>query len=141
MSIGRLCVFVFIALCLSSLFSACSTMTAAEFDPHRFSENQVLMSDRPYSLPGKCYGKSKKGDTTVWLEILCQKQITKSLIMQVQADLVRIGYEVADQEKLDLSFGATTAKAVKEFQERESLLPCYLDWATINRLKHAKVRM
>ena len=74
-------------------------------------------------------------NATVWAEIICQNQIGKGLIKQIQTDLVRLNYVLVRDEIYKVKFGKSTKQAIKDFQLKNGMAYGALDWATVNRLK------
>lgn len=120
---------------VSLAYTSCKTISGREFNPQQFSTEQVFHDKSKITTPGACYAKVESGK---WLKILCQKEVTKSLINQIQSDLQRIGFAIDQKEISDGKIGQSTKAAMTSFQKEQGMIACALDWATINRLKEAK---
>lgn len=99
---------------------------------------QVFIKNQTDGLPGKCYSKMMLNENTVWTEILCPAEISKKLIRQIQTDLIRLKFPLDTEELSKSKLGATTKKAIKDFQKANGLAYGNLDWGTINSLKGTK---
>lgn len=123
-------------LFLTLFLFACGTTNSGLSQRGNGSTEQVFVAG-PGSgqLPGKCYVKTRLGNETPWTETICSNQITKRLIKQIQADLVRLNYEIEDTEIAKAELGPTTKASIKAFQQKHNMAYGALDWATVNRLK------
>lgn len=121
---------------LSLLFIACGTTNSGTSQYSSSSTEQIFVADQNKGSGGKCYSKMARGNDRLWTQVICQKDITKGLIAQIQADLVRLGYEVDSMEVSKSKFGSTTKKAIKAFQIKNNMAYGGIDWATVNRLKN-----
>lgn len=124
---------------LSFLFVACGTTNNSLNTNTSFSNSieQIFISGPGNGSSGKCYVKTKPGNNSPYLEVLCAAQITRGIVQQIQTDLVRLNYEIESSEISKSKIGSTTKLAIKEFQNKNNMASVGLDWATINRLKTA----
>ncbi len=100
------------------------------------STEQIFLYDRSEAKPGKCYQEViKELDMVVMSEVICESQRTKSLINQVQNNLVQLGYVIKDAEIVSGTYGDSTKNALTGFQRDENLAFGGFDWATVNLLK------
>lgn len=113
---------------------ACGTSSGLSIQENTSTE-QVFIAGQGNSLPGKCYLKMKKGTETLFTEVICHSKITKRLISEIQADLVRLAYHIDAVEIEKTTLGTTTTEAIKSFQQNNNMAYGGLDWATVNRLK------
>jgi len=120
-------------LMVSLVFLACNTTKKNFHDPN--STKQVFISNQANGLPGKCYQKMKLQTELVFAEVLCQSEINKRLIEQVQVELMRLNYRINESELSKTQLGETSKQAIKDFQIKNDLAYGGLDWATINMLK------
>lgn len=118
-------------LLLSILFCACNS--TSKFASNSNRTEQVFIANQSNSLSGKCY-TALKSDSRL-LEILCPNEITKKVIQQLHADLIRLSYSIDAEEIDNKKLGTSTKKAIKAFQDKNKMTTGFLDWATVNRLR------
>jgi len=117
------------------LCAACTTTNKRMSSSPTDSTEQVFIFDKTSGLPGKCYTQMKYGRETRMVETLCPKDINKTLIKEIQVNLVRRMYLI-DKIELEKSIlGETTKESLKDFQYKNKMAYGGLDWATINKLK------
>ncbi len=122
-------------LCLLLVFISACTSSRTQFAQNSITEQIFIQHVPEDSLPGKCYARSKQGDAIRWIEVICQNQITKQFIAQLQNDLVRHGYTIESEEIEKKNTGPSTVASLIQFQKDQNLAYGNLDWATVNRLK------
>ena len=123
------------AILLSVLIVACTTTKGQVITKNPGTMEQVFISGQNSGLPGKCYSKFKKDTDVIWTERICENQISKNLISQVQSDLQRMNYTIDANEIAEYIIGSTTKQAIRDYQMKNSMAYGGLDWATVNRLK------
>ena len=135
--------YYFLFLLIGALCSCKST--GKSFKSPNPTRTQVLVAetgckDGPINplpsgtLPGKCYGNLSL-DGQCWLgEILCHAEMTQSLIVHIQHNLISLGYLISQDEIDQKNYGKTTKAAFKQFRLDNDLATGYLDWATVNIL-------
>ena len=104
-------------LSLILLLSNCSSTTRSTGNTSNTTE-QVFIENQTKGLPGKCYQQMTLKDQIVWTEVLCDSQVNKNLIRQMQADLTRLFFVLDPDEVAKAIFGPTTKQAIKDFQFR-----------------------
>ncbi len=125
-------------LLIPLFFSAC---TASNKTTQSWPTNteQIYLdtpsNETPQGLPGKCYTNMRLNREFRWVETICPMDINKALIKQLQLDLQRRGYNIAQTENNQVTFGDTTKAALKSFQIENKMAHGGLDWATVNKLK------
>ncbi len=125
-----------ILLAFILILCACGTTKNNQGLAHSNSTEQIFVDNQGKGLPGKCYQKMMLENVRRWTEVICEKDIKKGLIRQVQTDLVRLNYEIDGEEVAKAQFGKSTKLAIKEFQIKNRMAYGGLDWATVNRLKN-----
>lgn len=123
--------FIILIICLSCLSCGTATMITESST----STKQVFIPSQEAGLPGKCYSKMKLNNELKWAEIICENEISKSLINTVQSNLQRLGYKISQDEISKHVIGSETKAAIKNFQISNKMAYGALDWATVNRLK------
>lgn len=86
--------------------------------------------------PGKCFAKCAGHHE--WVEIVCDHNVTKKLIIQICSDLVRLGYYIEKEEIEKGVFGPTTKQALHTFQEDYKLPVGSINLITLNKLKELR---
>ncbi len=123
------------AIFLFLFFVSCGTTKKSQNLENSHSTEQVFISNQTEGLPGKCYQKMMLNNEALWTEVLCQNEISKGLIKQIQTNLIALNYEIAREEISNTELGSTTKQAIKDFQINNNMAYGGLDWVTINKLK------
>ena len=119
---------------LSFVFLACGSTNNTQNLKNAYTTEQTFIVDQTRGLPGQCYQKMTLNNEIFWTEVLCGSQITKTLVKQIQTDLLRLNYKIDSGEISMTQLGNTTKQAIKEFQLKNNMAFGGLDWATINKL-------
>jgi len=120
------------------LLSACN-QRAYTYEAKNASAANAKSASRSISgmpnEPGKCYAKCllNDGSTSDWKEVLCEKQITKSLAVKIHKILGEQGYQVGP-EPTSKKFGAQLKGALMKFQRDNDYPLGQLDVETLEGL-------
>jgi hypothetical protein len=118
---------------ISLILCSCSTSKLVTEEP--IQSEQIFITEMSNSEPGKCYARRKNVNDAQWHEVLCESEITITLINEIQRNLHMLGYQIDQSEIKEGKMGNTTKIGIKNFQLKNGLEICSIDWATINLLR------
>jgi len=130
-----------ILLCFSIIIFSCSSSKVVINNAQQSTIEQIFLSPVTGKTPpaaaqsGKCYSQSTRENELRWTEAICDAQLSKAVITQIQDNLIRLKYTIYASEIADRKLWKSNKEAIKQFQIDEGLAFGAVDWATVNLLR------